>query len=984
MSPPLPVPSKAAIHALRGIALGTSCAIGVIVEDRRRKISTLQTAIANNEKIKTFRRYHGSLDVASLHFDDSIVIEGGELSWQERLDDHREHQTTAPIFQNKPKLADREWTRHYEDSANYTEARDTTDRPLGTAIPSPRKSTYNKQSLTQNKDTLSQSPSAIRPSGRSPEFHPTGTWPSLTPKPYKVRLTLSREPTREIAGILDSPGEDRLDRAVLKFLNSVSKDAWESSPKEWHQISLLLSKECQEREKWEEATAVLLAIVNIGPLDEAQYHAYNPLPTIEANLHQPDPKVPCSQGDLTLAAKLFLARYEEKPRLYGKEVESLGRRFILLALERREFLLAHSIYWRVTSLLGDVADFVGWAIRQLHECGDHKNVIKFFLVTFSRSSPNAENFHMTIDCVVKSIQALKGQKASSVISAFSRMDCPANARLRTRWILQLMQAHWQRYEDFSKSADIFEKVKSLNLLEKVGHPEAVYRTMTEIAVRANNSVLAQAYYEEAIRIKPGMSSDVALRGFLALLKAKGGNWDGVQEDFKSMRPQRQLQRKQYDDAFVMILKIYAETHPCTETRHFVEHYSDSFDVHLHRYTVTLVANKYGDCHDLAGFMAWLAYCTKNGFGLEAGWCNSVLYNCHSKWKFSFAELHRLYSRLEQLNPDAFDEVTMRIMSQAAIKQGRRFIGSTGLRIHHKVISVSQSAYQGRSTDKREIYEAMNQELKNSKPSAAISIYRRAMRYGMPFCSHCLRLAVAATLRPTSGGKGAAMSLINNAHQAGHDVGPAVSVFIRNQIDQFQGTPKDVIIYMRNLINRFEAVRIAIDPSVLTHFAITLIKIGQYDKAIAMCSLAKERSGSMNLCFSQRNATVLLTAYSRTLDNAGMRMLIDDLLTSSLDTDRNILRHLKSVKRTVQKLKVDQAVETMLDLVSKAIEEVVQRRAATRADGMTISEETLRIMGDAVANMERNTLPWEEEEEEFDSPHNNAVQADSPQRLAAVA
>ncbi|KXJ95756.1 hypothetical protein Micbo1qcDRAFT_157817, partial [Microdochium bolleyi] len=111
MTTPVPVPSKAAIRALRGLALGTSCAIGAIVEDRRRRISTLQTAISNKERLQSARQYKSIPGEASswLPFDDEAValrfestpydrpLATGDASPQpERPADSRDHQSTVP------------------------------------------------------------------------------------------------------------------------------------------------------------------------------------------------------------------------------------------------------------------------------------------------------------------------------------------------------------------------------------------------------------------------------------------------------------------------------------------------------------------------------------------------------------------------------------------------------------------------------------------------------------------------------------------------------------------------------------------------------------------------------------------------------------------------------------------------------------------------------------------------------------------------
>src|SRR5262245_43240543 len=114
MSPPLPVPSKAAIRALRGLALGTSCAIGVIVEDRSRRITTLRTAINNKEKIKAARQYHGALEHVPLQLEEAVLGPDEIRLYQGGLtpyDNHRERRQSIVSPYSRAKL--------YEESGDH-------------------------------------------------------------------------------------------------------------------------------------------------------------------------------------------------------------------------------------------------------------------------------------------------------------------------------------------------------------------------------------------------------------------------------------------------------------------------------------------------------------------------------------------------------------------------------------------------------------------------------------------------------------------------------------------------------------------------------------------------------------------------------------------------------------------------------------------------------------------------------------------------
>ncbi|KAI1130722.1 hypothetical protein F5Y10DRAFT_235045 [Nemania abortiva] len=944
MSPPLPLPSKAALRALRSIALGTSCAIGVIVEDRRRRISTLHTAVANKQKLKASRHYHQrSPGELAWQLDDAVVI-GCNLQWREReeyeLGKHREAETTD----------------HTSSENTAPGNKDTRDLFQETHIPNllqipPQIPT---QPLLQ--------PPLIPPPPLPPPLQPTasqnGPFGMIRRVPAKYRQRSAAISLRESHGaliisieeLLASTNKESLDKAVSLFISNSS--AIPSSPRldRWLEVSVRLSEECQRNGRWEEASQILTTVIGFGPMDEVQYLAYKPSPIIEFHLRRQHPDVPCSTESVNLAARLFLLKFKERHPGCGASMEASGRLLLLEALSAQRAKLTQYIYTRLLGWAENPETTVRWAIHTFFQHNDHKNVIKTFLLQYSRMQHPNENFNETMDCVIGSFEALGGLKATSLLEALARMECPGD-KLRTRWIMRLLRVYWTRHEDMSKIIELFEKAVSLGLLEKVSHPEGVYLALIEFAAQAGNRDVAYSYADKLIRAYPATKHDVALK--LVVLKAKAGEWDDVFQTFRQVRADDMAEPAGYGPAFFVVLQVFAGSHSASETQDLAMQFIQDTGSEFHAFMVTLVANKYGEARDMNGFISWLELCSRQGFALDAGLCNSVLSNCSTTWKVPFRTLRWIQSKLEAINPSCSDEVTHRILSQAAHREGKAFKAFN--RARPKAIAVSKLAYSGRSANNREIYEAMNQELMSGKTASAIMIYKQAIRFGMSFCSHCLRLAVLAALRgkSSSSGAGPAFSMIQDAHAEGHDVGPAVSTYIKYQIDSFSGNPADTIMHMRNLISRLESSQIVVGPVVLTHMAEICVKVGHHEKAISLCKLAADRSGGSHLCFSRQSFKALASAYSQLLDVQGMNSLIYDMSKSEFSTDRILLSHLKSIHRFVKKGDPSDARGALLEGITRGIEKITKARAEILAQGQRISQAALRIVGDAVADLEKS-------------------------------
>ena len=944
MSPPLPLPSKAAVRALRSIALGTSCAIGAIVEDRRRRISTLQTALANKEKLKSSRHYHQhsleQLEPSLWSLDDAALV-GPNVQWHE--------------------AEDRRLGRHHNVEITNS----------GNAVPGNAESQVSKQDDNDNRSLMhSPQPSPSPPSPPQPSSQqlclPQGrpqhsaihksTSDTLvgsmvkSPQSNPVLLTqkCQKGPLLSIKKLLVRRGSDRLDRAVALFLSSYPTFASGPQRDKWLALSLRLSRECESRDRLSNVSQLLALVVRFGSLTEAQYFTYNPESIIEFLLRRSDPDIPCSEKSVDAAARIFLAKLEDKHEKRGLHMERVGWLLLNELLALRHFALALRVYWRILGWSQSPGECASLAIRTFHQHSDHKAVLKIFLLHYSRLTPTTESFSRTMDCVVGSVEAMAGLNADSIMQAVAEMECPGSEKIQTRWVMQLLRACWARSKNLSSTQELFENAVYLGVLGRVDAPEAIYRAMVEIAVKAGDAEMAHWYADKVIRDYPSMKDEVTLK--LVELKATAGDWEGVLTTFREVQTSALTKATAYDMAFTIVLKVFAESHSAHDTRDFVMLFQE-MGVRFHSHTVTLVAKKYGQARDMDGLVAWLEFCSHQGFALGPGFCNSVLHSCRAEWEMTFPELRMVYAKFQTLNPHCSDEVTRRIMSQAAHRTGN---GLANVR-PGKLITVNRLAYLGRWTKQRDILEVMNQELMNGKPAIAVNVYKRATRSGMPFSSHCLRLAVMAALQAKKFGNGAAFSMIQDAKALGHEVEPAVAIFLKHQIDAFVGSTEDVMIHMRNLISRFESSQMAIAPAVLTHMATTCVKIGDYEKAIALCHLARDRSGSSHMCFSRQSFKALASAYFRLLDIDGMSSLINSMRKSEFAADKAVLLHLKSIHRLAKKLDESHAKTALLKVIQCGVQQFTRTRGDVRAQGKLISHRALEIIGDAVKAMEANQV-----------------------------
>ncbi|KAI1265805.1 hypothetical protein F5Y18DRAFT_383528 [Xylariaceae sp. FL1019] len=967
MSTPLPVPSKAAIRALRGIALGTSCAIGAIVEDRRRRICTLRKAVANKEKLKSSKHYyHGSTGLAQAHLDGASLYPTptGTVSWVEdeyRRNLNADHNLlTSPA--DIPEVSHRSGhdtfnpiPRHAPATESSTPTVPAAQPPIshGTAIPgtSGGFSIRKVRDNVRTPDWLRAKPSNIGNNGNDRSPFPAG--------PSKKRV---ETPVTEIEDILgQSHDSSRLTRAVSAFINYSRPDIYDRYFEVWPSLSTRIAKELQEKDRWEDAGRVLASTVELGPLDEAAYFAHDPISIMDHFIRLREAASSNTWSEyIKFAANIFLAEFKEYPVSHAGDIERIGRRLMTELLSAKLHILARMVYGRTLALTRQPSAFVQWAIVQLYEHRDYFNVAKAFLNTYSYMEMGRANFTQTLDCVINSVQQLKGQHAAEILHALARIE--KSTKLRSRWIMKLLESYAERHRDFKEVTQFFEKVVELGLLERVGHPQAVFRTMVELAVKTGNEEAATKFFQMALEYDVTMEHDIQLHSFLALSRAMQQDWEAVYEIFAQMQRRNAEDQAMYDRAFVMVLKIFvrehSEAHQTGKVHDFVTQYQRELGVGFHPYMTTLIANQYGKVGDVDGFLGWLAESVRAGFKPQAGYCNSVLHNCASIWKLSFPEIQKIYYAFEALNPDFRDEATHRIVSRT-YRGGDR----AKSRANHPsqaprcrlpaVTRIDRMAQTGRSTNQRNVYEAMHQQLTLGKPKTAARTYQRAMHFGMLFSEECFYLAVVAQLRQTNRGYGPALNLIEAAHGEGRDVTRAVTAFIRFQIDEFQGSAREAFPFMGGWIDHFEEKQITVAPAVLTHLAIASNRYCQFERAVTLCTLAYERSRATTLAFSRQNIVALSTAYAGCFDLAGLKTLFDQMLRSQYAHDLYVLRHVQSLRRWRMKLSDTRVGNQILELIEETEDMMKDKRTVTRQEGKYIAAETLNIMRNALADFQRD-------------------------------
>lgn len=961
MSTPLPVPSKVAVTAIRGLIVGTTCSLALITEDRRRRIKNAHSAIRNAERIRSVKNYHaGGASLALAIEEDAALYDPTIVPRTSSLE--RWNIGRARSMPTERDLAPRDRS---ELSETQPGTPGTRGRRGGSYVGLDGGETVAGSGPASHKPARARI-KGPRPSNQRPllaERHNTSVRYAAEER-LKASTVLSRSPfafpkTEEIRTMIEQAASskdlqllERSHRLALQALTAQAKGV--ALDDAMIDTCALLCRTCQAMDDFDGAREVLRVVRECGPLSEMAYYSFEPLGLLDEILRRLE--VYAEEGrvhrsSLTHAVDLYCHRFTDEPQIRREHAFTVGKRLMEMSFAASSLGQIQSLYWRCTLHRPDDIGFTEWYITQLHEKGEHKLAIKFFCLTYGKMSPTYGSIEEAGTAVVESVVKARGYKASKVLQTLDQI-CSGEwnaGELHSTWVMKLLDAHWTWKHDIDETAALFASLKDRGLQNVVRHPDGIWRVMMEIAYKAGRPELADAYLKEATAEKDIFGSDYLTVMLMATLKAKAGDWDGVYRDIEGLKVfDDQYMGERVSRRLVPILKLYAESHTIAETDALVRRFVTEVHVPICSHMVTFMANEYGSVRDIESLLAWLEYCAEQGFKVDAAFSNAILSSCRHSWKFSYKDLRNLYLKLRAQGADFTDEYTERMMADAALSQAspkkewrghlRNLMGSSRIQTAKSVVMA------GKACSAQDIVLRMKEEIVLRRQQNAIKIYRQAVRHGFELPVQALHIAVKAALLTETGGMETALELIKKAEQRGVDTSSCTVRIIKAQLDTIDPSMENELKYKAILRVLDEAKKSGVELSdvVLNQAAHLCLKASNARAAIRLALMAAKAHGDGSQpCYNAFNFAVLLQAHSWKRDLKMLEHVISRAKSQLYWTDMLCLKALKHAERTARGARFPSA--EVVAMLGDAVKHCVRARNELRDEGLQLQSGALEIM-----------------------------------------
>ncbi|KAK3687661.1 hypothetical protein B0T22DRAFT_135869 [Podospora appendiculata] len=918
MSPSLPVPSKAALTALRGLVLGTSCTLALITEDRRRRINRALNVIENGDKIRSARNYRAGGTALVVALEEEALVENNIFPW-----------SIPPEAPAKP--------------------------PPSQVPPSEGVAEAQEQDLTRGK--LIRFP--------PPDF--STKWRSADSQEAAKLYAFPR--VSDIVALVHDACRDKelreVDIALHRMLQAYElKLAPKNSDKSWIEASSLLCRTCQDLGRIDGAANLLRQVIAAGPLEESDYFDHQPLSLIESLLAQ-DKKEPTDETDtdapelagstkspketLDICVGLFLPVFPGKPTGPDHAVFYVGERLLdeSFSLNRKQHVIA--LHKRCISVIdSDAHDFTLSFIVNLHKHGEYKHAVRIFLAVFTKMTACKDSVWEVVPNVVACVEKAHGFKSARVLKAFVMLFSGTHL-LSTSWVIRLMSAHWKREKNLVELEALFNHLVASNLQEVVEHPDGVYRYMIEATLEAGKELQAESFLQEIMAQEPHLAEDPRLLGLFARHSAKLGDWEGVRKAFEAMKLKDPSASENRSKALIAVVKIYSMEHTVHQTETFLRSYTNELEIPLNVYIVTLMAKQYGLIRDVDAFIDWLEYCCGMGFKVDGNFGNAILFNCRFRWNFPFRDLRTLYRKLVALNPDFVDRHTERIMAHAALSNSK-YGGKTA---HGRVMSLritpTLHPLRRKCLETFDVLLAMKEALIYYRPGLALSIYKRAVFDRMPYSGDALKLAVQAQLSlPDKYRMYRACALVRKQQDAGNDVTVAANYIMVMHLKELPITDDKRLLdsNMTKAIQQLEKWNLKVSDRLLHRAGIMCLQADDFMGAIRYAKEAARTQGE-ELGYNLDSFKILIRAYAELVDIEMIGALIQKGSSKQYITNTEARIALKFARERIRRNVTSEATDRERSIAIEMIEVGLARQRIARHDLQgqreVLETEVIRIM-----------------------------------------
>ncbi|KAK2594245.1 hypothetical protein QQS21_008024 [Conoideocrella luteorostrata] len=586
-----PVPSRAALNALRGVILTTSCSVILLAEERRRRLQIARAAIDNARKLHMVQNNRGPIALAESH-----------ASWEARfaeVDDDVLSMASLP----RPRTSTRRRGRaHLIGAENSRESHDhDSGRTQSTSRADRRnetgKSTTAADFIRNGLDMVSLDNLKITPLHSTKHFDLDWKAPRSLVQSNLSRITLSNKPSSTA---------------------DVNTTKNESAP---------VAPESDEYEVVSDNTAIEV----ISSIDSARLY-----------LRKQDESNPVPRpfyDDAVPALERLLRDIETFDTNKDTNSERLG--------------LAIAIVQKVSSfgppLPKAARPLRSQAIRLLHvvslSCPENMTSV---LTTILPLSKDPLKFLVPFMNLIRTGNHREVLRES--ISLFSQHPT-SFSWARGRLVCRLLSRHARPQGNFRETKQLYLMLQDAGLFIDVEVPQIteyeIRKMVTLLALEHGDDSFAHSELQKLQNIDTqSCMSDMRLQQHLIARKASKGRWEEVFSDITGLAKRCRVDCVEFQNLLARVTDCFAQSHDAHELEAFLRMAVADYKLNLRHRWIYAVLDSHARHRQVESVFSWLQFCGDSGLLMDSAFNQKFFARCRKYWSFSDKTIQRLEVRLQ--------------------------------------------------------------------------------------------------------------------------------------------------------------------------------------------------------------------------------------------------------------------------------------------------------------------------------------------------
>ncbi|TFB05268.1 hypothetical protein CCMA1212_002562 [Trichoderma ghanense] len=587
-----PVPSKAALNALRGVLLTTSCSVAFLAEERRRRLKIARAAIDNARKLHTVKSNRGAVALSD--------------SWDDRLADLGGDVLSLPAG-SRPKSSYRKRRRGnastllvngggLDTNGVSSDQHESTrgDAPAGEAQREGQEAHISNFGLDAVKMILPLVDS------RLPDLSTMSLAASTLPIfPLNTKETGSHK--------VGSGVDPRVKVSLHRDHNSTMRtSATRSGSRSLHDSPHIGSSSPTRLSLSNTATQVT-------ETDKV------------ARLEQLIKELETSESTRTLTPEMVALAIAELQNIstsrpttpgFSGLVRSSGLRLLRLTIDS-EATKATDVLAALLPHFKDPIQVVSPLTKWLWEKKDKKE------------------FERLLQFLSDGKQSRFWMQGMTIYRVLSGLDEVVGSFKDIKHLYRLLQ-----------SAGLYQAIAVPSNIEY-----KIRRLMVAKALKAGDDAFAQEemsclYHLDADAAR----ADVKLQSRLIVREAALGHWEAVRKSIEALEDAGNAKPTDLRYMISKITDVFVQTCSSEGLEALLRRFVRSYNIPLRSRWVNLVLDQYASRHDLESMFSWLQFCHDAGFKMDDSFVQRFYAGCRKYWSFSNKNITNLHQTLQELAP----------------------------------------------------------------------------------------------------------------------------------------------------------------------------------------------------------------------------------------------------------------------------------------------------------------------------------------------